>query len=687
MDDEAIGKIYDSRLVARLVRYLRPYRMLVSVSVCLLVIHSLLAVAGPYLTKVAIDRYLDPSPAAASVLDPWLPADVLAGLNTLALIYLAVLLSGFLFRFLQTYVMHYTGQRVMYDLRLEIFSHLQKMGVGFYDRHAVGRLVTRTTTDVDTLNEMFTSGVVAIFGDLLTLTFILAAMIHLSPDLTAVLFSVAPLVALVSIWFRRRARKSYREVRVAVAKINAFLQEHISGIGVVQLFSHERGSEREFDQINAEHRDAYYRAIRAHAYFFPAIEWLGVLAIAVLIVYGGASVIDGGVTIGIVAAFIQYGSRVFRPIQDLSEKYNVLQSAMASAERIFKLLDTPPDEEIEEAAASGKPAGASGQAQPTRAVPLGVEFENVWFAYRGEQWVLRDVSFRIEPGETLAIVGHTGAGKTTLISLLLRFYEIQKGRILVGGRDIKQWPVSELRRQFGIVLQDPYLFAGTIGSNIRMGNGAVSLERVEQVARDVNLFGFIQSLPRGFDEPLLERGSSLSSGQKQLISFARALAHNPRFLILDEATSSVDTETELKIRGALSRMVSGHTSIVVAHRLSTIRRADRILVMHKGKVRELGRHQDLLGRKGIYWRLYQLQYRDQEADRARLVRPGVAPALAPPGESPLSPAAAAERVMVDGKLQAPPSVSLSDDVWEEDGGENSGEAASREPAEREGDEA
>ena len=687
MEDEAIGKIYDSRLVARLVRYLRPYRMLVAVSVCVLVIHSLLAVAGPYLTKVAIDRYLNPEPAATSVLDPWLPSDVLAGLNVLALIYLAVLLTGFLFRFVQTYVMHYTGQRVMYDLRLEIFSHLQKMGVGFYDRNAVGRLVTRTTTDVDTLNEMFTSGVVAIFGDVLTLTFILGAMIHLSPDLTAVLFSVVPLVALVSIWFRRRARRSHREVRVAVAKINAFLQEHITGIGVVQLFSHERRSEREFDRINAEHRDAYYRAIRAHAYFFPAIEWLGVLAIAVLIVYGGASVIDGGVTIGIVVAFIQYGTRVFRPVQDLSEKYNVLQSAMASAERIFKLLDTPPDEEIEEAAAaSGKLPSASGQAQPVRAVPQGVEFENVWFAYSGEEWVLRDVSFRIEPGEMLAIVGHTGAGKTTLVSLLLRFYEIQKGQILVGGRDIKEWPVSELRRQFGIVLQDPYLFAGTIGSNIRMGDDGVSLERVEQVARDVNLHGFVQSLPRGFDEPLLERGSSLSSGQKQLISFARALAHNPSFLILDEATSSVDTETELKIREALSRMVSGHTSIVIAHRLSTIQRADRILVMHKGKVREEGRHQDLLARKGIYWRLYQLQYRDQEADRARLVKPAVKPSLAPASEPPISPAAAAERVMVDGKVQAPPSVSLSDDVWEADGGENIGETASEEPVEREGDE-
>ena len=687
MEDEAIGKIYDSRLVARLVRYLRPYRMLVAVSVCVLVIHSLLAVAGPYLTKVAIDRYLNPEPAATSVLDPWLPSDVLAGLNVLALIYLAVLLTGFLFRFVQTYVMHYTGQRVMYDLRLEIFSHLQKMGVGFYDRNAVGRLVTRTTTDVDTLNEMFTSGVVAIFGDVLTLTFILAAMIHLSPDLTAVLFSVVPLVALVSIWFRRRARRSYREVRVAVAKINAFLQEHITGIGVVQLFSHERRSEREFDQINAEHRDAYYRAIRAHAYFFPAIEWLGVLAIAVLIVYGGASVIDGGVTIGIVVAFIQYGTRVFRPIQDLSEKYNVLQSAMASAERIFKLLDTPPDEEIEEAvAASGKLASASGQAQPARAVPQGVEFENVWFAYSGEEWVLRDVSFRIEPGEMLAIVGHTGAGKTTLVSLLLRFYEIQKGRILVGGRDIKEWPVSELRRQFGIVLQDPYLFAGTIGSNIRMGDDGVSLERVEQVARDVNLHGFVQSLPRGFDEPLLERGSSLSSGQKQLISFARALAHNPSFLILDEATSSVDTETELKIREALSRMVSGHTSIVIAHRLSTIQRADRILVMHKGKVREEGRHQDLLARKGIYWRLYQLQYHDQEAGRAELVRPVVKPSLAASRESSISPAAVPEPVMVDGKVQAPPSVSLSDDVWEADGGENIGETASEEPVEREGDE-
>lgn len=622
MDDQPIGKIYESQLIARLMHYLRPYRTLVAVSVILLLIQSLLAVAGPYLTKIAIDRYLNPNIDATSLLDPWLPADALTGLNVLALIYLAVLISGFLARFAQTYVMHYTGQSVMYDLRLEIFSHLQKMGVRFFDRNAIGRLVTRTTTDVDTLNELFTSGAVAIFGDLLTLLFILGAMLHLSPDLTAVLFSVIPLVALVSIWFRRRARVSYREIRAAVAKINAFLQEHLIGIGIVQLFNHEKKSEQEFDQVNSEHRDAYYRAIRAHAYFFPAIEWLGVLAIAVLFVYGGASLADGVITIGIVVAFIQYGTRVFRPVQDLSEKYNVLQSAMASAERIFKLLDTPPDEKIEELEkpSSLEEVGTQKISSPKLSVPQSVEFENVWFAYSNEEWVLRDVSFRVDTGEILAIVGHTGAGKSTLISVLLRFYEIQKGRILVGGRNIKEWPVSELRRQFGVVLQDPYLFAGTIASNIRMKNETVSLGRVEQVARDVNLLGFVRNLPLGFDEPLLEGGNSLSSGQKQLISFARALAHNPSFLILDEATSSVDTETELKIREALSQMVSGHTSIVVAHRLSTIQRANRIIVMHKGKIREEGGHHELFKKRGVYWHLHQMQRHDQEAHSTKVWR-------------------------------------------------------------------
>ena len=611
IEEDSIGKVYDARLTARLAAYLKPYRFWVAVSVVLLVLHSAFAVAGPYLTKIVIDRYLEPSGAAPSLIDDWLPSDALSGLDTAAVIYLAILAAGFLFRYAQILLMQYTGQRVMLDLRVEVFSHLHKMGVGFFDRNAVGRLVTRATTDVDTLNEMFASGVVAVFGDLLTLIFILAAMTHLSPELTLVCCAVVPLVIGVSVWFRRRVRESFREVRVAVAKINAFLQEHFSGISVVQLFNHEAADLAEFDGVNADHRAAYYRAIRAHAYFYPIIEWLGVLAVAVVLLYGGWRITDGALTIGIVVAFIQYGARVFRPIQDLSEKYNILQAAMAGAERIFKLLDTPPDQELPALSPPADKTTKNGAAK-SPSPKLDIEFQNVWFAYQDEDWVLRDVSFHVKAGETVAFVGHTGAGKTTVISLLLRLYDPRKGRILVGGREIRDWPIDALRRAFGVVLQDPYLFAGTIGGNIRFGDETISEARLQQVTKDVNLAGLIRSLPGGFDEPTLERGSSLSSGEKQLISFARALAPDPRLLILDEATSSVDTDTELKIREALARMVTGHTVIVIAHRLSTIRRASRIIVMHKGKIRESGTHRELLAKQGIYWKLYQLQYRDQE---------------------------------------------------------------------------
>jgi ATP-binding cassette subfamily B protein len=532
----------------------------------------------------------------------------------------------------------------MSDLRAEIFGHLQRMGVRFYDRNAVGRLVTRITTDVDTLNEMFTSGVVAIAGDMLTLLFVVGVMFYLSPRLALVLFAIAPLVLAVSVWFRRRARESYREVRVAIAKINSFLQEHFSGIAVVQIFNHEGRSWEQFNELNAEHRDAQRQAIRAHAYFFPAVEWLGILGVAALLVYGGVLVLDKAITIGVVVAFLQYGTRVFRPLQDLSEKYNILQSAMASSERIFTLLDTPPAEEL-----------SDGQAAAGAVVPVAqsrVEFKNVWFAYQGEDWVLRDVSLTIEPGEMLAIVGHTGAGKTTLISLLLRFYDVRKGAILVGGRDVRDWPVNELRRQFGVVLQDPYLFSGTIESNIRLRNQAVSEERIREVIGEVNLGDFVAGLPHGLQQRVLERGGSLSSGQKQLLSFARALAFNPRFLILDEATSSVDTDTEFKIRDALSRMLTGHTSIVIAHRLSTIQRATRIAVMHKGEVREMGTHQELLTRRGIYFRLYQLQYQDQ--DRAMI---GSTAEVDLPGADAAIPVAPAHEVTA---LSQPPQVNGAD---------------------------
>lgn len=606
--DDDLGKIYDSRLMARLARYLKPYWHWVAASVALLIVQSLLGVLGPYLNKVAIDRYLAPQTGAVSPVDPWLPAETLDGINLIALVWISLLIAGFGLRYLQTYLMYYTGQKVMFDLRRETFEHLQKLPVRFYDRNAVGRLVTRLTTDVDVLNEMFTSGVVAIFGDLLTLAAITIAMLYLSPSLTLALFAVSPLVILATLIFRKRARASFRAVRVAIAKINAFLQEHLSGIAVVQLFNHEYASWKEFDGINAEHRDSQYKAIQAHAWFFPAIEWLGVLGVAVVLVYGGFEVLNGAVTIGIVVAFLQYGTRMFRPIRELSDKYNVLQAAMASSERIFKLLDTPAD------ASAAPPGGAPQDNLPKN---TRVEFRNVWFAYNEGEWVLRNVSFTAEPGETLAVVGHTGAGKTTLVNLLLRFYDVDKGQILVGGRDVRDWPVHELRRRFGIVLQDPYLFKGTIESNIRLGTESISRERVEQAAGEVNLLSFIDALPNRFDEPIFERGSSLSSGQKQLVSFARALAHRPDFLILDEATSSVDTETEIRIREAQSKLVERQTSIVIAHRLSTIQRASRILVLHKGEVRETGTHRELIEADGIYARLHRLQYLEEEIARGR----------------------------------------------------------------------
>ncbi len=640
IDEAPIGKVYDARLMKRLLRYLRPYRGWVVVSIGLLLLHSVLGITGPYLTKVAIDHSLNPQSGSASALDAWLPVDRWISLQLIVLIYLVVQVASFGLRAAQIQVMNFTGQRVMFDLRQEIFRHLQSMGVRFFDGNPVGRLVTRVTTDVDMLNEMFTSGVVAIAGDLITLTFILGVMLYLSVPLTLVLVAVAPLVLAATIWFRRRARQSYRDVRLAVAKINSFLQEHFSGIAVVQIFSHERRSWEQFNEVNAEHRDAQYGAIRAHAYFLPLVEWLGVVGLAAVLVYGGYLVATTPTTIGVVVAFVMYGARVFRPLQDLSDKYNILQSAMASSERVFDLLDKPADEwraveaeaatqaqqapraeavavaPLAESTRAASPPGVSAAkprpAEAAAAVNPRVEFKHVWFAYKGEDWVLRDVNVTVEPGEMVAIVGHTGAGKTTLISLLLRFYEVQKGAIVVGGRDVREWPLNELRRQFGVVLQDPYVFSGTLESNIRLRNPAVSDDRLREVIREVNLEAFVNSLPHGLDEPVFERGASLSSGQKQLLSFARALAFNPRFLILDEATSSVDTDTEFKIREALSRMLAGHTSIVIAHRLSTIQKASRIVVMHKGQVRESGSHQELLAERGIYYKLYQLQYRDQE---------------------------------------------------------------------------
>ncbi len=612
MEEEALGKAYDSRLMKRLLQYLKPYWRIVAASLALLVIDSLLQSIGPLITKLAVDRYLVPSGHGQSIipaLNAWLSKDPMAGLTQLATLYLAIVVFGFVFDFGQTYLMQWTGQRAMFDLRRELMTHLQTLDVAYFDRNPVGRLVTRVTSDVDVLNDLFASGLVTIVGDLLALSFIVAVMFSLSPGLTAIMLAVLPLVVLVTMRFRQTAAQSFRRIRVAIAKINAYMQEHVAGIAVLQLFNRERKSAAEFESINRDHMLAFKDSVIAYGWFYPVVEFLGMLALALVLAYGGFRIRQGALSLGVLVAFFQYGLRFFRPIQDLSEKYNILQSAMAASERIFKLLDTRPA-----IVAPLKPT-------PFPAGPVAVEFDQVWFAYNGEEWVLKDVSFHVAAGETVAIVGHTGAGKTTLTNLLLRFYDVQRGAIRIGGIDIKAFDLIDLRQHFGVVLQDPYLFTGTIASNIRLGTAGITDEAVRDAANRVNLLDFVEQMPEQFATPVRERGQGLSTGQKQLISFARALAHDARILILDEATSSVDTETELRVREALSRLVENRTSLVIAHRLSTIQRADRILVMHKAQLREMGTHQELLARRDIYWKLYQLQYKEQEIERREELAP------------------------------------------------------------------
>ena len=673
-EEEVLGKAYDSRLMRRLLTYLRPYRKQVAIALISIVFKAFCDVLGPYLVKVAIDRYLTPAKSTASGLWNWLSPRPFTGIAQISSIYLGLLVLTFAFEFLQTYFMQWTGQKVMFDLRSQIFRHLQRMHVAFYDKNPVGRLVTRVTTDVDALNEMFTSGVVSIFDDFFSLAGILAIMLCMNWKLALITFAVLPGIVIATKIFRDKVRDSYRRIRTAIARINSYLQEHVSGMVVLQLFNRERRAYNRFAEINRSHMDAFKDAILAYAVYYPVVDLFSAVAIACVIWWGGQDVIHGIVSnavslqinngrlalhlvpvaasLGVLIAFTQYAMRFFRPIMDFSEKYNILQSAMAASERIFKLLDTPA--EVISPAATKKPQG-----------PGRIEFDHVWFAYREGQreskehaetaaaagngsahpsntskgvapsaigapdWVLRDVSFAIEPGETVAVVGHTGAGKTTLISLLLRFYDVQKGSVRIDGVDVTDMDLPDLRARFGVVLQDPFLFTGTIGGNIRLGTERILDEHVQQAAEDVNLGDFIRSLPKGFEEEVRERGSTLSTGQKQLISFARALAHDPKILILDEATSSVDTETEFRVREALARMVEGRTSLIIAHRLSTIQRADKIIVMHKGQLREMGTHQELLAHRGIYYKLYQLQYKDQEIENV-----GRAPA--PAGESTVS---------------------------------------------------
>jgi ATP-binding cassette, subfamily B, multidrug efflux pump len=640
-EEEVLGKAYDSRLMARLLKYLRPYRWQVAIALVSIILKAFADVLGPYLTKVAIDRYLAPREAAtatSSGIWSWLSQNAITGIAQLAGIYVGLLVFSFLLEFLQTYFMQWTGQKVMFDLRRQIFRHLQRLHVAFFDKNPVGRLGGGVPTDVDALNEMFTSGVVSIVEDIFVLAGILGVMLCMNWKLALITFAVLPFIVVATKIFRDKVRDSYRRIRVAIARINSYLQEHVSGMVVLQLFNRERKAYTRFSEINRGHMEAYKDAILAYSLYYPAIDVLSSIAIACVIWFGGAGVmrnisvtsvavsfnwktlvdfrlVRGAAELGVLVAFIQYALRFFRPIMDFSEKYNILQSAMAASERIFKLLDTPV--EVVSPAVTKRPEG-----------PGRIEFDHVWFAYReapegpatsdsSPDWVLRDVTFAIEPGETVAIVGHTGAGKTTLISLLLRFYDVQKGAVRIDGVDVKDMDLADLRGRFGVVLQDPFLFSGTIGGNIRLGTKRIQDADIEQAAEDVNLADFIRALPKGFDEEVRERGSTLSTGQKQLISFARALAHEPKILILDEATSSVDTETEFRVRDALNRMVEGRTSLIIAHRLSTVQRADKIIVMHKGQVREMGTHQQLLAQRGIYFKLYQLQYKDQELNTER----------------------------------------------------------------------
>jgi ATP-binding cassette, subfamily B, multidrug efflux pump len=623
-EDDVVGKAYDSRLMGRLLKYLRPYKWQAGVSLVAILLKAGADIMGPYLTKVAVDRYMtgDTAGQRTSWLGRHLSASPAKGITQIALIYIGMLCFSYALNFAKTYLMQWVGQKIMFDMRSEIFRHLQRMHVAFFDRNPVGRLVTRLTSDVDAVNEMFTAGVFDIFANVFVLAGIVAVMLSMSWWLALISFAVLPVIVGVTRIFRNSVRESYRRIRTAIARINAFTQEHVSGMSVVQLFGREQRAYNDFEAVNKTHMEAFKDAIWAYALYYPAVELLSSIAIALVIWIGGRGVLRGAVSLGVLVAFIQYSQRFFRPIQELSDKYNILQAAMAASERIFKLLDSP--------AEVVSPAAAIASPREGR-----IEFKNVWFTYQRLtpqqtaaitaaspaelealpiEWILRGVSFAIEPNETAAIVGHTGAGKTTITSLMMRFYDVQHGQVLIDGVDVRDHDLTALRQHFGVVLQDPFLFSGTIAANIRLGTAAITDADMERAAEEVNVADFIHSLPRGFNEPLRERGAGLSTGQKQLINFARALAHRPRILILDEATSSVDTETELRVRTALDRMVTGRTSVVIAHRLSTVQRADTILVMHKGQLREHGPHQQLLAQRGIYWKLYRLQYKDQEAD-------------------------------------------------------------------------
>lgn len=585
-EDEILGKAYDARLMARVLRYLRPYRRLLGIAFALLLLQTGAQLLGPYITKIAIDRYIAEKD--------------LAGLDFMALAYVGVVLFGFLVLFAQTYATQYIGQRAMHDLRRDIFSHLQKMDMAYFDRNAVGRLMTRTINDVETLNELFSTGVVGLLSDVSIVFGIALMMLWLDWRLALVCLAAFPLILYISRFYRRRAREVYRESRLILGRLNGGLQENIAGAATIQAFGQEAKMYERFRAINLCYRDVLLRSIRYNAVFFPVIELFSALSIGLLLWYGGAQILAGAVQAGVLVAFIQYIQRMYQPIRDLAEKYNIMQAAMASSERIFALLDTP--QAVKNPALPKRPEKFAGA----------IEFKDVWLSYRPGEPVLKNISFRVAPGEKVALVGATGGGKTSIISALCRFYDVERGAILVDGIDVREWDKQELRSHLGLVLQDVFLFSGDIAANITLGDPRIAQERMLEAARRAHIAPFIEGLPNRYRQEVQERGSTLSQGQRQLLSFARALAFDPRILILDEATSSVDTRTEMLIQGALDELLRNRTALIIAHRLSTIQHADRILVIHAGEIWEQGTHDQLRAQGGLYARLYDLQYRFQE---------------------------------------------------------------------------
>lgn len=663
-DDEIRGKAYDSKLMKRLLQYAKPYWKLLLLSMLLLVLITGLELLNPYLLKITIDDYINgyKKPMYEVLIDSpfegieyndkkyvkqfslsnseqelikdaplikimkdnkdyyivdYESEDILAenklnrndyirfrqgdisGINKIAILFFFVILFTFIFNYLQTIILNYTSQKIIFNIREDIFNHVQSLSISFFDKNPIGRLLTRVTNDTETLNEMYTSVLITLFKDLLLLVGIMFVMLKMDFKLAILSFSLVPLILLISLIFRKKIRVLYRRSRAQLATINSSLNENITGIRTIQIFNKEKKVSKSFDKLNNDHLITQKKEIKTYAIFRPSIEVIRSIGIASLIYFGGGKVISNAIEFGVLYAFIDYLQKFFAPIIDLTEKYNILQSAMASSERIFNLLDSQDTIENKK------------NVRILDEVKGRIEFKNVWFAYNDNEWVLKDISFVINPGEAIAFVGATGAGKSSIINLITRFYDIQKGEILLDGVNIKDIDKFELRKNIGVVLQDVFIFTGTIEENIRLNNNSINDEDVVEVSKYVNAHSFISKLPNKYKEPVMERGSTLSSGERQLLAFARTLAYNPKILILDEATSSIDTETELLIQDALEKLIKGRTTIAVAHRLSTIQHADNIIVLSNGRIVEMGNHQQLLEKESMYYDLYKLQYSDQ----------------------------------------------------------------------------